>query len=41
MDTSDTRDYDEIIEDNIVKLAKVFEDNMDIPALMDILGVTE
>lgn len=41
VDTSDTRDYDEIIEDNIVKLAKVFEDNMDIPALMDILGVTE
>ena len=41
VDTRDTRDYDDIIEDNIVKLAKVFEDNMDIPALMRILGVEE
>ncbi len=41
VDTRDTRDYDDIIEDNIVKLAKVFEDNMDIPKLMDILGVEE
>ena len=41
MDTRDTRDYDDIIEDNIVKLAKVFENNMDIPKLMEILGVEE
>lgn len=41
VDTRDTRDYDEIIEDNIVKLAKVFEENMDIPKLMEILGVEE
>ena len=41
VDTRDTRDYDDIIEDNIVKLAKVFENNMDIPKLMEILGVEE
>lgn len=41
VDTRDTRDYDDIIEENIVKLAEVFEENMDMPALMDILGVGE
>lgn len=41
VDTRDTRDYDDIIEENIVKLAEVFEENMDVPALMGILGVGE
>ena len=40
-DTSDVRDYDEIVEENIDRLADVFEENMDIPALMRILGVSE
>ena len=38
VDTADTRDYDEIMEENIDKLADVFEANMDVDALMGILG---
>ena len=34
-------DYDSIVEENLVKLASTFKDNMDIPALMKILGVDE
>ena len=41
MDTSDTRDYDDIVEENIDRLADVFEENIDMDALMRILGVTE
>ena len=40
-DTSDVRDYDDIIEENIDRLADVFEENLDIPALLGILGVSE
>ena len=36
-DTSNVLDYDDVLEDNIEKLADVFEDNMDIDALMGIL----
>ena len=38
VDTADTRDYDEIMEENIDKLADVFEANMNVDALMGILG---
>ncbi len=38
VDTADTRDYDEIMEENIDKLADIFEANMDVDALMGILG---
>ena len=38
VNTADTRDYDEIMEENIDKLADVFEANMDVDALMGILG---
>ena len=41
VDTSDTRDYDDIVEDNIERLADVFEENMDMDALMGILGVSQ
>ncbi|TQS79983.1 MAG: cobalamin biosynthesis protein CobQ [Methanomassiliicoccales archaeon Mx-03] len=41
VDTSDTRDYDDIVEENIDRLADVFEENIDMDALMRILGVTE
>ena len=41
IDTSDVRDYDDIIEENIDRLADVFEENLDIPALLGILGVSE
>ena len=40
-DISDVRDYDDIIEENLDRLADVFEENLDIPALMGILGVRE
>ena len=33
--------YDDIIEENIDRLADVFEENLDIPALLGILGVSE
>ena len=37
----DSKDYDDVVEENIGKLADVFEENMDIPALLGILGVSE
>ncbi|AMK13736.1 cobyric acid synthase CbiP [methanogenic archaeon mixed culture ISO4-G1] len=39
VDTSDTRDYDVIIEENLVKLARTFEENMDVDKLLEIAGV--
>lgn len=41
VDTSDTKDYDDIVEENIDRLADVFEENIDMDALMHILGVKE
>ena len=41
VDTTDTKDYDDIVEENIDRLADVFEENIDMDALMRILGVTE
>ena len=41
VDTSGTEDYDAILEENLCKLAKVFEENMDIDKLLDIAGVKE
>lgn len=41
VDTSDTRDYDDIVEDNIERLADVFEENLDMDAVLRILGVGE
>ena len=41
VDTSNAEDYDSILEENLSKLAKVFEDNMDIEKLMEIAGVKE
>ena len=41
VDTSDIKDYDDIVEENIDRLADVFEENIDMDALMRILGVTE
>ena len=41
VDTSSTEDYDSILEENLEKLAKVFEDNMDVEKLIDIAGVRE
>ena len=35
------KDYDEILEENLEALAKVFEDNMDVEKLLDIAGVRE
>lgn len=40
VDTAETRDYDEILEENIEKLADVFEANLDMDRIMSILGVT-
>ena len=37
----DVDDYDAILEENLVKLAKVFEDNMDVDALLRIMGEME
>ena len=36
-----TPDYEETLEENLEKLAKVFEDNMDVDKLIDIAGVRE
>ncbi|MBE6527868.1 MAG: cobyric acid synthase [Thermoplasmata archaeon] len=36
-----TPDYEETLEENLKKLAKVFEDNMDVDKLIDIAGVRE
>jgi len=41
VDTSGTEDYDAILEENLSKLAKVFEDNMDVEKLIDIAGARE
>ena len=41
VDTSDTRDYEDIVEDNIERLADVFEENLDMDAVLRILGVGE
>lgn len=41
VDTTETRDYDDIVEDNIGILARVFEENLDMDRLLDILGVGE
>ena len=41
VDVSNAEDYDITIEENLVKLAKVFEDNMDVERLIDIAGVRE
>lgn len=37
VDTSCSKDYDEVLEENIQKLADVFEENLDMEKLMDIL----
>lgn len=34
-------DYDEVLEENLDKLADVFESNMDVEKLLDIAGVRE
>lgn len=41
VDTSDVRDYDDVLEENIEKLADVFEANMDVDAILRMLGVGE
>lgn len=41
MDVADVRDYDDILEENLEKLADVFEANMDMGAVMRLLGVDE
>ncbi len=33
------KDYDDILEENIIKMANVFESGLDMPRLMDIVGV--
>lgn len=40
-DASDARDYDEILEENLERLADVFESNMDMGAVLRLLGVSE
>jgi adenosylcobyric acid synthase len=37
----EVEDYDAIIDENLGKLAKVFEDNMDVDALLKIMGAME
>ncbi len=37
VDTTCSKDYDEVLEENIQKLADVFEENLDMEKLMDIL----
>ncbi|MDO5861773.1 MAG: cobyric acid synthase [Thermoplasmata archaeon] len=41
VDTTDVRDYDDILEENIEKLADVFEESLDMGAIMRLLGVSE
>jgi adenosylcobyric acid synthase len=41
VETGKAADYDQILEENLVKLAEVFEDNMDVEKLIDIAGVRE
>ncbi len=38
VDTSSAKDYDEIMEENIEKLADVFEESLDMDAIMKIIG---
>ncbi len=39
VDMEDSRDYDDVVEDNIEALADVFEKNLDMDAILDIIGV--
>lgn len=39
LDLSNTQDYDDVLEENIEKLADVFEENLDLDELIDILLV--
>jgi len=39
--TKPTEDYDESVEENIKKLARLYEDNLDMKRLMPLLGVYE
>ena len=41
MDVAAVRDYDDILEENLEKLADVFEANIDMGAVMRLLGVDE
>ena len=41
VDASNAEDYDTVIEENLVRLAKVFEENMDVERLIRIAGVGE
>ncbi len=41
VDTTTSTDYDTIIEENLEKLAQVFEENMDIDKLIEIAGVEQ
>ena len=41
IETVPNDDYDAIIEENLTKLAKVFEENMDVDKLIEIAGVKE
>lgn len=40
-DASDVRDYGDILEENLDRLADVFEENLDMPKIMAMLGVRE
>lgn len=40
-DVSDVRDYDDIVEDSIERLADVFEENLDMNRVMKILGAVQ
>lgn len=39
-DATDSRDYDEVLEENLERLADVFEENLDMDAVMSMLGVS-
>lgn len=41
VDTSDVRDYDDVLDENLDRLADVFEANLDMDALMRLLGASE
>ena len=41
VDVSSTRDYDTVIEENLVKLAAAFKENLDMDRLEEILGVRQ
>ena len=38
-DTSEVRSYDDIVDENLDKLASVFEENLDMDRLLEIAGV--